>query len=106
MLEALWSVEFAVPSKGNYGAGVIIFENGRLYGGDSSYYYVGNYLVNDGIVVASLKVKHYSGSPENVMGFGIKENIITAAGAIAYDTFKVSNNEFVAILTRRAELPA
>lgn len=36
MIEALWSVEF-VAANGNYGGGVVIFESGRIFGGDSSF---------------------------------------------------------------------
>jgi hypothetical protein len=41
-IEALWSLEF-VSTEDSYGAGVVIFETNKIFGGDSLYYYLGNY---------------------------------------------------------------
>ena len=40
MIEALWAVYFVAPNQGDFGAGVVVLENGTVRGGDSSYYYV------------------------------------------------------------------
>lgn len=42
MIEALWSVEFMSNLQGA-GAGVAVFETGRVLGGDAGYTYVGKY---------------------------------------------------------------
>jgi hypothetical protein len=47
MLEALWSVGF-ITGQGLHGAGVVIFETGRVFGGDSYFYWVGSYRVGAG----------------------------------------------------------
>ncbi len=68
MLEALWSVEF-VSTQGADGAGVVIFETGRIFGGDSQYYYIGSaHVGKDGILHADLEVTHYAGNPYTVFG--------------------------------------
>jgi T3SS negative regulator,GrlR len=60
--EALWSAVFTVPRQGRLNAGVVIFETGRLFGGDSWYYYTGTYGTNNaGKVTAKFQVKHYAG---------------------------------------------
>ena len=59
MLEALWTVEFG-SNLGNFGAGVAIFETGRILGGDSSFTYEGSYCVNDGSISAEIEVKKHS----------------------------------------------
>jgi T3SS negative regulator,GrlR len=40
-LEALWAVTFG--TRQDLGAGVIVFETGRVFGGDTSFYYIGHY---------------------------------------------------------------
>ena len=40
MLEGLYSVKFS-SNVGNWGAGVALFTNGKVYGGDASYYHRG-----------------------------------------------------------------
>jgi T3SS negative regulator,GrlR len=40
-LEALWAVTFGTGQES--GSGVIVFETNRLFGGDTSFYYVGHY---------------------------------------------------------------
>lgn len=67
MLEALWSVEFVANTQ-DLGAGVAVFETGRIFGGDSQYYYVGNYAMRDGLVNAEIEVTHYAGQASSVFG--------------------------------------
>ena len=110
MLEALWSVEF-VSNTGVFGAGVVVFETGRLFGGDSQYYYVGNYQVKDSKVSATISVNHYSGAPNSV--FGARERFsIVVSGDIEDRVMEIYGHleeepemEIAIRLTRRAELP-
>jgi hypothetical protein len=41
-MDGLWTVEFGSNS-GLFGSGVIVMRNGRIEGGDDSYYYIGSY---------------------------------------------------------------
>jgi len=41
MLDGNWIIHFGVPS--DYGNGVIAFQEGKIFGGDSSFYYFGKY---------------------------------------------------------------
>jgi glyoxylase-like metal-dependent hydrolase (beta-lactamase superfamily II) len=43
-LEALWAVTFG--TKEDFGSGVIVFETGRIFGGDTAFYYVGHFDYN------------------------------------------------------------
>jgi len=88
MLEALWSVTFVVPT-GNYGAGVVVLENGTVRGGDSSYYYVGNFRVKDDIFIAEVSINHYFGAPNNVFGNIQKTNVVLS-GKPEYETFELT----------------
>lgn len=111
MLEALWSVTFVVPSSGNYGAGVVVLENGTVRGGDSGYYYVGNFRVKDDTIIAEVSINHYFGAPNNVFG-NIQKTQVTLSGKIDYDTFDVSgqsqdlNISIIVRFKRIAELSA
>ena len=71
MFEALWSVEF-VSSQGVYGAGVAIFETGRIFGGDAQYFYIGKTDLKGDIVHADLEVTHYAGQPSSIFGLASK----------------------------------
>lgn len=66
-LEALWAVAFQADA-GPYGAGVVVFESNRIFGGDSCYYYVGTYELNTTIINAKIKVKHFAGPRNNIFG--------------------------------------
>lgn len=43
------------------GAGVVVPETNRVFGGDSSYYYTGTFQVRNGEVTAQVRVRHYAG---------------------------------------------
>ncbi len=76
MLEALWSVEF-ITSQGSQGAGVVVFETGRIFGGDSQYYYVGRGEADSqGNVSGYVDVTHYSGPPSSVFGWATTFRVI------------------------------
>lgn len=110
MLEALWSVEFVANTQ-IYGAGVVVLETGRAFGGDSQYYYVGDYNMHHDKAQVILKVKHYSGPAYSIFGT-LKEFSVKLEGVPARDTFDMSGHlvenptmKMRIRLTRRAELP-
>lgn len=109
-LEALWSAEFQT-NNGYAGAGVVVFESGRIYGGDASYYYLGSFQVKDGVVTADIDVVHYSGPLNNVFG-PLKHVDLTVSGQLDSQVFTVSGTAaqapgltIVIRLTKRAVLP-
>lgn len=89
MLEALWSVTFVVPTFDSYGAGVVVLENGTVRGGDSNYYYVGNYRVKDEIITADVAINHYFGHLNNVFG-NIRKTQVTLSGKSSYESFELT----------------
>lgn len=48
-VEAFWIVEFEVVHTQWAGAGVVVLETNRVYGGDGHYYYKGSYQTQNGI---------------------------------------------------------
>jgi len=69
MLDALWSVRF-ISNSMSTGAGVIIIKNGKIVGGDSQYYYIGELTLTDDIVNAEVTATIHTRIPglESVFG--------------------------------------
>ena len=72
--EALWAVYFGDASDpsgfdpGRMNAGVAVLETQRIFGGDSQYYYVGNYEVEKDRITATVTITHFNG--EGWIAFG------------------------------------
>jgi len=110
MLEALWSVEF-VSNVQALGAGVAVFETGRVFGGDSQYYYLGDFRVVNGVIQADIEVNHYFGPLSSVFGplkkFNLKLTGQSNTPVMELGGFLVENPQFQIHmrLTKRANLP-
>jgi|SRR5208283_2330209 len=85
-IEALWAVNFSTPL-GFSGSGVAVFETGHIFGGDSLYYYIGDYVLNGDTVRGKAEVIHYSGPPWNTFG-PIERVILQYEGQIQGDTIQ------------------
>ena len=110
-LEALWSVQFATNSD-MWGAGVIVLETERAFGGDGQYYYIGKFKALPGqIIEAEITATHYAGSRSSV--FGDKEQFtVKLTGKYSETTANLEgyltdnpHQKIKMILTRRALLP-
>jgi hypothetical protein len=62
----LWTAEFSTGS--DAGAGVVVFTDGKVLGGDNRYYYDGTYSQQGAFLHGEIVAKHYSGPPRNVFG--------------------------------------
>jgi hypothetical protein len=111
MLEALWSVEFK-SSFGMQGNGVVVFETGRVFGGDSAMIYVGSFKVENGVIHAEINVKKYAdvqgmSSVVGLNNFNLKvtgtpaQNEMVLSGHVVEDPARKITIKAV----RRAELP-
>jgi len=58
----------AIHWRSRMGAGVVTFVNGRVFGGDSGYMYVGTYTRQGNTVTANVHVKPHVPGSLNVMG--------------------------------------
>ena len=71
-IEGLWHVDWECED--GYGvekSGVMVFETGRLLGGDDAYIYLGEYEIQEGgNFQLKLKIKKHHGSRENLLGLG------------------------------------
>ena len=108
MIEGLWIVQYEGTQGG--GAGVAVFTQGRILGGDYGYTYEGNYAVKDGWIAASVHVANYLPNVESVLGFvgnfslefmaPMKENLIQGAMSLVGHP----GVSIVAKLTKKANL--
>jgi hypothetical protein len=55
-------------SLGDQGAGVVVLETDRLFGGDAQYFYIGRYKIENHILEAEVVVQHYAGLPFSIFG--------------------------------------
>ena len=114
MIEGLWSVSFAsVEQPENaVGGGVVVFETLRIFGGDSLYFYIGNYSISNGNhITAEARVTHYFGPPSSIFG-ALEQYTVVFNGPIAPNEFYVQGYvkenpamKLVVKLVKRAELP-
>lgn len=108
MVEALWTAEF-VSSTGRAGIGVAVFDNGRLYGGDTSYFFIGSYTLSGDSITVDVHVTHYAGLPSNIFG-PLEEAHLSLSGTVTQDAFtltghtKETKDKADFKLTRQAEL--
>jgi hypothetical protein len=110
-IEALWSVEF-ISNSGVFGAGVAVFESGRIYGGDATYYYTGKYRIVNSQVDATVDVVHYSGQPNSIFGRDPKPFVLKITGPVSDSVMSLTgiraddtSKQMGLRLTKRAELP-
>lgn len=69
-IEALWAVHYGdVGVPGQVNGGVVVFETSRIFGGDSKFYYVGEYKVSSQTVTGTVMSTHFSGDSMTAFGF-------------------------------------
>lgn len=67
MVEKFWLVEFS-SSVGMIGKGVAVMENGKIFAGDSGYYYIGFYNIENDRLNAQVKITRHN--PQHISVFG------------------------------------
>jgi hypothetical protein len=54
-MNGLWTLEFG-SSVGMFGGGVVVFDNGKVMGGDAGYFYLGEYKLTGNSFEATIEV--------------------------------------------------
>ena len=72
-IEALWVITYGDVAGPFTNGGIVVFETGRIFGGDSQFYYTGDYRLSGDDVDARVRVTHYHGSPMTAFGFPATE---------------------------------
>ena len=113
MIEAMYGITFVsnTDNNNNGGYGVVVLETGRVLGGDSSFIYVGNYVVENGTIKAEVKCTNDRESLDSIFG-NLKEFNLNLEGEINNKEFIVNGymvenpeQQIAVKFTRRAELP-
>ena len=111
MLEALWSVEFQ-SSFGMHGNGVVVFETGRVLGGDSTMMYVGSFHVGNGVIDADIHITKYASAPGQTSVVGLNDFNLKVTGKPDRERLTLSGyvvedpaRKITIVAVRRAELP-
>jgi hypothetical protein len=108
-MDGLWTVEFG-SSAGIFGGGVAFFRDGRIFGGDATYYYVGEYNLTKNGFHATLRVSPFIPGARSVFGTVSQDLTLeldgsfTAAGQATAQGHprEIPDSKFGAKLTKRA----
>jgi hypothetical protein len=66
-VDGFWIVEFIAAEI--RGTGVVVFTNGKLFGGETGFYYIGTYEADGNLVKARVMIRKFD--PTVQSGFGI-----------------------------------
>ncbi len=77
-LDGLWTIAFEVAGEWQSG-GVVLFEKGRLSGGDSFYFYYGHCGERSGAISGEARIIHHSGPLST--GFGDSPDFVVVVEA-------------------------
>ena len=67
VVDGFWIVQFTGTEV--YGSGAVVFSNGKVFGGETGFYYVGSYEVDGPTVKARVAIRNFDLSIPS--GFGI-----------------------------------
>lgn len=68
-MDGLWTAEFG-SSTGIFGGVVAVFRDGRVLGGDATYYYIGEYTLSGNTLKATLTLSPFIENAESVFQDG------------------------------------
>lgn len=85
MLEGLWTAEFG-SSTGIFGGGVAVFRDGKVWGGDGGYYYLGQYELTDRSFRVTLEVNPFIPNQQSVFNTANQKVILDWVGSILDET--------------------
>jgi len=110
MLEGLWSVELGIRETEMQGAGVVVFENQRVLGGSSDYFYTGKYEVKNDVVHGEIEVKFCGRKTSPIFGL-LKKFRVRFSGKVRPRIMRLENyvvedpkKEIFVRLSKRAEI--
>jgi hypothetical protein len=81
-MEGLWTAEFG-SSTGMFGGGVAVFRDGKIMGGDGTYYYVGEYNLHGNTLEAKLRLFPFIAGARSVFGTVGQDLTLELTGSIA-----------------------
>jgi hypothetical protein len=116
--EALYVVEFGDVAIGGqtytyWNGGVAVLETNRIFGGDSGYYYLGNYTIKDSQFEATAKIVKHNPTWEDafastILSFNVKVQATASNGIIEgfVDRLDPPQSRLPIRLTWKEDLPS
>jgi hypothetical protein len=80
-MDGLWTVEFG-SSTGIFGGGVAVFRDGKIWGGDATYYYIGEYSLSGNTLSATLRISPFIEGAESVFKTVGKDLTLDLVGSL------------------------
>lgn len=107
-MNGLWTAEFGTAA-GGFGGGVAVFHDGRVLGGDATYFYVGEYKLEGRNFEATLRSSPFIEGAESIFKTVRQDLTIVIAGSLTDQDHAVGlgrakgmeNLSFAVKLTRR-----
>ena len=88
-MEGLWTAEFG-SGPGVFGSGVAVFRDGKILGGDSTYYYAGDFALDGNALVATLRISPHVHGARSVFGTVGKDLILKISGSLTDENHAVA----------------
>jgi len=88
-IDGLLTAEFGTRA-GAFAGGVAVFQEGKVLGGDSSYFYVGQYTLSERSFSATLRVAPFLSNAESIFGTLGKELKLDLVGSFESDVKAVA----------------
>jgi hypothetical protein len=108
MIDGFWLVN--AEATGGTAGGVVVFANGKVFGGDSGFYYLGTYQEKNGIVKARVAVHNFDPAIVNILSVA-KDYELNVAATMKDETMTgtavvpgVANQSIALRLTKKANL--
>jgi hypothetical protein len=80
-MDGLWTAEFG-SSTGIFGGGVAVFRDGKILGGDATYFYIGEYSVKGKTFIATLRVSPFIEGAESVFKTVGRDLVLIMTGSL------------------------
>ena len=91
MVEGFWILQIETPQQTS--GGVCVFLNGKIFGGDNGFTWIGTYTSDDKLIKARVNVHNFDKSVQSVLGIpgdyemhfsgNVQGNMITGAAMLA-----------------------
>ena len=91
-MNGLWTAEFG-SSTGRFGGGVIVFQNGKLMGGDASYFYLGDYTSEGDSFTAAFTISPFLPNAESVFNAAGRAFTLRLAGSVTGGVHAVAQGQ-------------
>jgi hypothetical protein len=92
MIDGLWTAEFG-SSGGVFGGGAVVFRDGKILGGDATYFYVGEYAVTVKTLKATLNISPFIEGAESVFKTVGRDIVLDLVGSFVDEQHIIAQGE-------------